>query len=146
MRDYDVIVYATADPRTGIRPEHLRYRFKNCVAASVTTALTPEIWKQSLDERLIDYDQGVDLEGYVWGVKWMLLYPGMRLVDGSEAAARWSAELDMPFYEASIDTNGHNITLVFSDLSVNVIEPGFAPFLVPDGGPDFKIPLDSLED
>jgi hypothetical protein len=29
MRDYDVFVYATADPRTGIAPEHLRYRFKH---------------------------------------------------------------------------------------------------------------------
>lgn len=24
MRDYDLYVYATADPRTGIAPEHLR--------------------------------------------------------------------------------------------------------------------------
>ena len=26
MRDYDVVIYATADPRTGIQPEHVRYR------------------------------------------------------------------------------------------------------------------------
>jgi len=25
-RDYDVVIYATADPRTGIQPEHVRYR------------------------------------------------------------------------------------------------------------------------
>jgi hypothetical protein len=24
MRDYEVFIYATSDPRTGIRPEHLR--------------------------------------------------------------------------------------------------------------------------
>lgn len=24
MRDYEAIIYATADPRTGIRPSHLR--------------------------------------------------------------------------------------------------------------------------
>ncbi len=30
MRDYEVFIYATADPRTGIRPEHLRYRFIHC--------------------------------------------------------------------------------------------------------------------
>jgi hypothetical protein len=65
MRDYDVFIYATADPRTGITPKHLRYRFKHCVRAVVTTALSPEVWKQSLDERLVDYEQGRDLDGYV---------------------------------------------------------------------------------
>ena len=25
MRDHEVFIYATADPRTGTRPEHLRY-------------------------------------------------------------------------------------------------------------------------
>ena len=32
MRDYEVFIYATADPRTGIRPEHLRYRFTHWVS------------------------------------------------------------------------------------------------------------------
>jgi hypothetical protein len=41
MRDYDVFVYVTADPRTGIRPEHLRYRFIHCVRAVVSPALPP---------------------------------------------------------------------------------------------------------
>jgi hypothetical protein len=74
MRDYEVFIYATADPRTGVRPEHLRYRFKHCVQATVTSALSPETWKRSLDERLVDYEQGLDLDGYVWGMKWQMLY------------------------------------------------------------------------
>jgi hypothetical protein len=57
MRDYEVFVYATADPRTGLRPEHLRYRFMHCVRATVTSALSPEVWRRSLDERLVDYEQ-----------------------------------------------------------------------------------------
>jgi hypothetical protein len=32
MRDYEVFIYATADPRTGIKPEHLRYRFRHWTA------------------------------------------------------------------------------------------------------------------
>jgi hypothetical protein len=36
------------------RPEHLRYRFKHCVRATVWSALSQQIWKQSLDERLVD--------------------------------------------------------------------------------------------
>jgi hypothetical protein len=58
MRDYEVFIYATADPRTGIRPEHVRYRFAHCVRASATSAVVPAIWKRSLDERLVDYDPG----------------------------------------------------------------------------------------
>lgn len=141
MRDYEVFIYAAAGRGTGISPEHLRYSFKHCVRATVTSALSPEIWKRSLDERPVDYELGRDLDGYVWGVKWQALYPGMRLVLDSADARRWSGELGLPFYQASIETNGHNISLVFSDLIVQTIDPGYAPFVVPDVGPDFKIPI-----
>jgi hypothetical protein len=140
MRDYEVFIYATADPRTGIRPEHLRYRFTHCVRATVTSALSREIWRRSLDERLVDYEPGRDLDGYVWAVKWQVLYPGMKLVPDSTDARRWSDELGLPFHEAVIETNGHNVSLVFSDLTVQTVDPGYAPFVVPDGGADFKIP------
>lgn len=89
MRDYDVFVYVTADPRTGIDPARLRYRFKHCVRAAAVTTLSPETWKQSLDERLVDYEMGRDLDGLSGG-KWQELYPGMKLVQGSAGAARWS--------------------------------------------------------
>lgn len=139
MRDYEVFIYATADPRAGIRPEHLRYRFTHCVRATVTTALSPEIWRRSLDERLIDYEQGRELDGYVWGVRWQALYPGMKLLPDSADARRWSRALGLPFHEAVIETNGHNLSLVFSDLAVQRVDPGHAPFVIPDGGPDCKI-------
>jgi hypothetical protein len=124
MRDYEVFVHATADPRTGIPPQHLRYRFKYYVHAAATSALSPQVWGKSLDERLIDYDEGCELEGYVWGVKWQNLYPGMRLVSESAEAGRWSRSLEIPFYEAAIETNGHNLSLVFADLVVDVIAAG----------------------
>lgn len=141
MRDYEVIVYATADPRTGIVPEHLSYRFTHCVRATVTSAVPPDTWAVSLDERLIDYETGVDLDGYVWGVNWQVLYPGMKLLPPSPETEKWSAGVGIPFHEAVIETNGHNISLVFSDLVVTTVRPGYTPFVVPDGGPDFKIPL-----
>jgi hypothetical protein len=43
MRDYDLFIYTTADPQTGVRPQYLRYRFKYCVRASASTALPVEI-------------------------------------------------------------------------------------------------------
>jgi hypothetical protein len=143
IRDYDVYVYATADPRTGIPPEHLRYRFTHCVRAIATTAIPEHVWSRSLDDRLIDYAAATasDLDGYVWGVKWQALYPGMTLLTASSEAERWSRALGRSFHEARIQTNGHDIALVFSDLAVTVVGPGEAPFVVPQGGPDFKIPL-----
>jgi hypothetical protein len=140
MRDYEVFLYAAADPRTGIRPEHLRYRFTHCVRATITSAVAPAIWKRSLDDRLLDHERGRDLDGYVWGVRWQALYPGMRLVPYSAEARRWSRELGLPFHEAAIETNGHNLSLVFSDLAVDAVPPGHAPFTVPDHDPDGKIP------
>ena len=141
LRDYDVFIYVTADLRTGITPRQLRYRFVHCVRAAVTSALSPDTWRRSLDERLVDYERGRDLDGFVWGVRWQGLYPAIRLVADSAEAQRWSGELGLPFREAVIETNGHNISLVFSDLIVQTVDPGYAPFVVPETGPDFKIHL-----
>ncbi|MGC5054520.1 hypothetical protein ACLQ2S_24055 [Micromonospora sp. DT48] len=39
MRDYEVIVYATADPRSGIAPAYLRYVVHYCVEAHCRTTV-----------------------------------------------------------------------------------------------------------
>lgn len=134
LRDYDLYVYATADPRTGIAPEHLRLRFTHCVRASATTAVPPEVWSRSLDDRLLDHEAtlaaGDDLDGYVWGVKWAAFYPGISLVEGSAEAEEWSRRIGIPFHEARVETNGHDLTLVFSDLFVSVVPPGLSAFTV----------------
>lgn len=141
MRDYEMVIQLSADPRTGIPTEFFRDAFVNCVQADASTALTPKIWSSSLDERLIDYETGVDLDGYVWGVKWQLLYPGFQFVEESERAAAWSTELKIPFHEVQVETNGHNLSLVFADLRIEPAPRGYTPFSV--GGPfwDGKIPL-----
>lgn len=141
MRDYDVIVYATADPRTGIRPEFLRYRFTMCVRADVTTAVSEQTWARSLDDRLVELETGVHLDGYVWGVAWQALYPGMSLVEDSVAAARWATALGIPFHEARIETNGHDLTLLFSELDVVRLDPGWSPFTVEGDDPAGTTPL-----
>ncbi|WP_206051057.1 hypothetical protein [Nocardioides speluncae] len=75
MRDYDLYVYAVAHPSTGVAPEHLRYRFTQCVRASVASAVRREIWRGSLDEQLKDVDLDVanQVDGFVWGVRWQSL-------------------------------------------------------------------------
>ena len=141
MRDYEMVVQLSADPRTGIPTEFFRYVFVNCVQANASTALTPGIWARSLDERLIDYESGSDLDGYVWGVKWQVLYPGFALVSDSQVAGLWSSKLGIPFYEARVESNGHNLDLVFSDLRVEKAAAGYAPFTVGSPFWDGKIPL-----
>lgn len=61
---------------------------------TVTTALTEEIWSRSLDDRMINHETGVELDGYVWGVNRQALYPGGSVIDGSHDAAHWSEALD----------------------------------------------------
>jgi hypothetical protein len=70
MRDYELVVWATADPRTAISPEHLSYTFQHCVRATVTSAVRPDVWARSLDDRLTDHEMGVEFYGYVSDVKW----------------------------------------------------------------------------
>lgn len=126
-RDYELVVYAGTHVTP---PRHLRYLFRYCVEAQVTTALSAEIWRRSLDERLINPETGAGLDGHVWGVKWHCLYPGGRLVEGSTQAADWSEALGRPFHEVEIETNAHLLRLVFSDLEVTELTPGYAPFIL----------------
>ena len=130
MRDYEIVIYATADPRTGIPPVHLRYLFKYCVEAIVISAVSAESWRQSLDDRLINYDTGRDMNGYVWGVKWQDNYPGATIVMDSLRASNWRESIGIEFHEVRFETNGHNITLVFSELDVVELHDGYSPFTV----------------
>lgn len=130
MRDYELIVYCQAGSGTGIPPAHLRYLFKHCVHTDVATTVRADVWRQSLDDRLTDYDTGVDLDGYVWGVKWQELYPGATIIEDSPRAQTWRDQVGIDFHEVRIETNAHAITLVFSDLEVTEIPVGHSPFTV----------------
>jgi hypothetical protein len=141
MRDYEMVIYTSADPRTGIAPSHTRMLFKHCVQATVTSAVNPAVWVRSLDDRLVETPSEDQPDGYVWGVRWQELYPGLSLLSDSSEADRWSTALGLPFYEAVAGMNGHTVGLVFADLAVTIIEAGYAPFSVALTGPDHKYPL-----
>ncbi|MEU4822873.1 hypothetical protein AB0H37_13450 [Actinomadura sp. NPDC023710] len=133
MRDYEVIVRPSGDPVTGVRPAHLRYLFRYCVEARCQTTLSADAWTQSLDDRLTDYRSGVDIYGYLWGVKWHVLYPGASVVAESKSAGKWTAALGIDFHEVRIETNALDLTLVFSDLQTSEVPAGHAPFTVGEG-------------
>ncbi|MGC5054519.1 hypothetical protein ACLQ2S_24050 [Micromonospora sp. DT48] len=84
-----------------------------------------------MDDRLID-ETGVELDGYVWGVNWHNLYPGA--LQESPTARSWTQAIGLEFHEVRIETNAHELTLVFSDLQVSELPQGYCPFVVkPDG-------------
>jgi hypothetical protein len=134
MRDYELIIHATADPSTGIEPTELRYLFRYCVQANCTTTVPASTWKDSLDDRLINYDTGADLDGYVWGVSWQCLYPGATLITDSSTARQWATAVGIDFHEVRIQTNAHHLTLIFSDLQVQQLPARSQP-------PDHKFPI-----
>jgi hypothetical protein len=135
MRDYELIVSVTADPVTGIPPAYLRYLFRFCVEATTRSTLTRETWQRSQDERLIDYETGVDLDAFVWGVDWQPLDPGFSIVPDSARAQMWSATLGTDFHEVHMESNAHDLTLVFADLTVAEVDVGYAPFVITDDEP-----------
>ncbi len=115
MRDYELIVEVHVGPA---ELGTYSYLFRYCIEAHVRTALPDHIYQQSLDDRLTLYDIGKDLDGYVWGVNWSMLYPGWELRSPSEAAASWTRRLGIDFHEVGIEGNAYAITLIFAELSV----------------------------
>jgi hypothetical protein len=90
------------------------------------------VWSRSLDDRFTDFQSAkeADLNGFVWGTKWQCLYPGLTIVRGSPEAGDWTKNLGIPFHEVLIETNVHNIRLVFAELAVEDIDVGYTPYTV----------------
>ena len=115
MRDYELVV-RSLDER------ERTFRFTHCVVASVTTAVGDAVWKESWDDRFIDYgawENSGEPEGHVWGVCWFCAYPGATYMTDSVLAQEWSQRLGKTMHEVQIETNGHNLRLVFHDLKVS---------------------------
>jgi hypothetical protein len=132
MRDYELIVENDVGPAP---PGTYSYVFKYCVETQVVTSLPDSVYGASLDERLIDYEAGKDLDGYVWGVNWSDLYPGWTLRPDSDRAADWSRRIGIDFHEVVIETNAHTITLIFAELVVaklsDHVDPGLSSRHIP---------------
>jgi hypothetical protein len=124
LRDYDVFVEVTAALPHGngsYIEGRYRYRFTHCVTAEVTTAVSAGIWRKSWDNVFIDYEawqKAGEPDGYVWGVCYSDATPGLRYLEGSKAVQDWSRRLGKEMHEILIETNGHNIRLVFHDVII----------------------------
>jgi hypothetical protein len=135
MRDYELVVYQSVDPRSKLAPRHRRYLFRHCVQASVSSGLDPRVWVSSLSDELIEtHIVTMESTGHVWGVNCQVLYPGATIIEPSPEATRWEAAVGVPFHEVRIAGNTHVIALVFSDLVVETVTAGYTPYTVTADG------------
>lgn len=130
MRDYDIIVdvpAATPDGKRSYIAARCLYRFTHCVMAHVTTSVEDRVWRISWGDEYIDYKiwEAVGApEGYVWGVCWSDIYPGLTYIEGSEVALDWSKRVGHSMHEVTIETGSHNFRLVFHDVIIRDIAIG----------------------
>ena len=120
LRDYDVLIDVPAARPNG-RGSYIegryRYRFTHCPIAQVATAVRDEVWRVSWADLFTDYgawERAGTPDGYVWGVCYSEAYPGLTYIADSRLAREWSARFGYPMHEVQIETNGHNLTIVFS--------------------------------
>ncbi len=153
MRDYDLIIYESVDPASGLNPRHRRFRFRFCTEATVRSHVRPDVWSRSLSDDLVEEASVTwDSARYVWGVRGQEVYPGGTIVRDSERAKYWQEQVGIPFWEVQIEANAHEIRLVFSDISIEDVEPGYAPFVTGRDGEaeryaqGSKIPLPPPDD
>jgi hypothetical protein len=130
LRDYDIVfdVLAAIPGGNGsyIAARYL-CRFTHCVVVQVITAVSDQAWQMSWSDIFTDYqvwEQSGSPSGYVWGVEFSAVYPGLKFMKDSAHAKEWTERLQQPMYELLIETNGHNITLIFHDVFVHQIATG----------------------
>ena len=120
-RDYELLVRSS--PHAAEGSPMVRYLFRHCVLAQCRTMLAPGHWRASLDERLTESEFPDGVGGFFWGVGFQHLYPGGTVVAESQQARNWSKAVGIDFHEVRIETDTHELTLVFSDLRVTPL-PG----------------------
>ena len=94
--------------------------------------MSPEHWKESLDDQLIEPDY-INKSGRIyWGVKYQIFYPGGTVVTDSARARQWSDSVGIEFHEILLETNFQAIRLVAADLHVAEVGLGHTPFVIRD--------------
>lgn len=136
MRDYELVVYQSVDPRSGLLPRHQRFLFRFCTEVAVRSSVTPDVWTRSTADQLLETHHVTrdTPPGYAWGVQCQVLYPGATIIEGSERAQAWAEQVGIQFHEVRIEGNAHVIDLVFSDLSVEEVHAGYSPYEVEEDG------------
>jgi len=125
MRDYDVLIEAMWGKKEwGDAKGRYLCRFSHCPEAHLVTTLNGAAWRQSWADAFTDYaewEKNGEPEGFVWGVCYSDAYPGMRYIDNSELAAKWSEGFEKEMHEAIIETNAFKLQIIFYDFTITKI-------------------------
>lgn len=124
-RDYVFII----EDSLRSRPGTYRLTFTHVVELSAKTAVSPEAWGRSWSNDFTDYRRwqaAGEPDGYVFGTKWSLAYPGFSAIDDSPLAAKWANKLGRPMFAASLQTDLFEISLVFHDAQLELVREGTA--------------------
>lgn len=121
MRDYELIVGARdGPPHTDMH----KYQFVGCVVAQYHIPLArpdagPALARSFPDDFVFsgpDYPAKDDPQGFIWGVRCTIAYPGLTYIDDGAFAEQWSKLLGRTMHEVVVETNLFLLRLVFADV------------------------------
>jgi hypothetical protein len=114
-RDYVILIEDCLSSNQG---QH-EICFTHCVRAACETRVRDDVWPKSWGDEFIDYERWISAkepDGYVWGTKWSLAYPGIRAIQDSSQAAEWSRRLGKPMFETTLETDRFFLRLIFHSI------------------------------
>jgi hypothetical protein len=117
MRDYELVVSGRNGP---LLTDVHRYLFIGCVEAHCETTVRPTTFAASLPDAFVyagpDYPDQEEPDGFIWGVRWSCLYPGLTYHAEGARARRWTELLQRPMHEVELETEAFRLRLVFADV------------------------------
>jgi hypothetical protein len=114
-RDYVFII----EDSIGRDPGTHRLTVTHVVSLKYETAQSDQSWRQSWDDRFIDYDaylKAGEPEGYPWYYNFSAAWPGLKAPDSTPDSLRWSEKLGHPMFEMTLETDRFRIGMIFHDL------------------------------
>ncbi|MGF1631677.1 MAG: hypothetical protein ACFCUT_19550 [Kiloniellaceae bacterium] len=96
-----------------------RLIFTHVVSLKYETAQSDESWRQSWDDRFIDYEAYLEAgepEGYPWYYNYSGAWPGLKAPDSTPGSLRWSEKLGHPMFEMSLETDRFRLAMIFHNL------------------------------
>ena len=118
MRDYELVLENHVGPA---QQGTYSYIFSHCAEANVHTGFSTDVYRSSLDDRLLKMETEREVNGFVWAANWALIENGWHLVTDSPKAILWSEGLGIDMHEVVIESQAHTITLIFSSIIIQKI-------------------------
>ncbi len=90
------------------------------ILGNYTTRVRSETFVQSLSDEYVyagpDYPEKDDPDGFIWGVRYSVAYPGLKYIDNGERSQYWSKKLGQKMHEITLETEAFFLRLVFANI------------------------------